>query len=292
MTTPRYGIAEWYGRPFTDLSPEERSQLAEHALKADLEPPPSPFQPGQPTCSKRGGVCSMQRYEDDEGRIGSALGIPTAFGPRRFGEGQVLVRWLAEVVGFSEEEAMVAREVPFMLSTNTSRPAGKIDLVVGRVAGEGLVWYGLEIQAVYFSGNKMELQFQALRDDQGERPPFPDRRRGPDWRSSGPKRLMPQLQVKVPTLRRWGSKMAVAVDRAFFDKIGGPSPVPSQDLGDGDIIWLVPEIKSDGRNGFQLARGHWEVLTLEASEDKLLAADALKREAFEQSLRARLEPLE
>lgn len=86
--------------------------------------------------------------------------------------------------------------------------------------------------------------------------------------------------------------MAVAVDRAFFDKIGGPSPNPSQDLGDGDIIWLVPEIRDDGRDGFHLTKGHWEVLTLEESEDKLLAANALKREAFEESLRARLEPLE
>jgi len=30
---------------------------------------------------------------------------------------------------------------------------------------------------------------------------------------------MPQLQVKVPTLRRWASKLAVAVDRPFFEDL-------------------------------------------------------------------------
>ena len=81
-----------------------------------------------------------------------------------------------------------------------------------------------------------------------------------------------------------------ATDRPFFDAIGGPSPSFSRDLGDGDIVWLVPElVRTDA--GFALARGHWEVLTLEASGEKLLAAETIKREAFEEALRTRLRPL-
>ena len=292
MTSERYGIAEWYGRPFGDLSPSERRLFAERALGEVRQQPPCPFQPGQPTCSKRGGVCSLQRYSNDEGRIGEALGIPATLCPSRFEEGALLTRWLAEIVGFPTADVMVAREVPFMVAPGTKRPAGKIDLVVAKAGGSSLVWYGLEIQAVYFSGEKMGLQFEALLHDDAVRAPFPDRQRRPDWRSSGPKRLMPQLQVKVPTLRRWGSKMAVAVDRAFFDEFGGPSSSPSQDLGDGDIIWLIPELKRVGPEGFRLTRGHWEVLTLEESEDKLLAAETINRQAFLERLRSRLEPLQ
>ena len=77
---------------------------------------------------------------------------------------------------------------------------------------------------------------------------------------------MPQLQVKGPTLRRWGSKIAVAVDRPFFEAMGGPSPNASHDLNDGDVLWLVAKVSN-----FRLCTDHWEALTLEAATDKLLA---------------------
>ena len=145
----RYGIAEWYGQPFADLSPARRSEFASLALGDTRSQPPCPFQDGQPPCSRSGGVCSIQRYADDDGRIGSPDGPPVSTCPRRFEDAQLLVHWLAEIDG---GEAMVAREVPFMQSTETAKPAGKIDLVVARDTGGSLQWYGLEIQAVYFSG--------------------------------------------------------------------------------------------------------------------------------------------
>ena len=211
----------------------------------------------------------------------------------------MIVRWLADIVRFSPDEAMLAREIPFMQSTTTNKPAGKIDLVVSRVEGNRLEWYGLEIQAVYFSGPGMSTQFSMLATDEHAIPPYPDNLRRPDWRSSSAKRLMPQLQVKAPTVRRWNSnrrwnsKIAVAVDRPFFDSIGGPSESPSQDINDGDIIWMVPEMSWDKDEvNFKLTRGHWEVLTLESSTDKLLAAATISRDAFETALRDKLLPLE
>ena len=85
--------------------------------------------------------------------------------------------------------------------------------------------------------------------------------------------------------------MAVAVDESFFKAIGGPSPNFSQDLGDGDIIWLVPQLvlNSDGTYGLQ--KGHWEVLTLEASSEKLLAARTIQQSEFEAILQRKLSPL-
>ena len=196
-----------------------------------------------------------------------------------------MVSWLAEIVGFQVETAQVAREVPFMRNPQTGRHAGKIDLIVAEDAN-AQSWYGLEIQAVYFSGDAMGKEFEALRNRSSAALPFPVGKRRPDWRSSSAKRLMPQLDLKSPTLQRWHSKLAVAVDRPFFDSLGGPSESPSQDINDGDIIWLVPELV----NG-QLHRGHWEVLTLEQSTVKLLSAEKVKRGTFEVSLRSRLRPL-
>ena len=266
--------------------------LAQTAAGRDRDPPACGFQQGNPPCRKRGGVCSLIRYASGaSGRVGPSQGEPVIVCPKRFEENRMLLHWLAEIVGFPVNEAMVAREVPFMRGTNTDRAAGKIDLVVARNRDGTLEWYGLEMQAVYFSGNGMQSEFLALRDDPNSAPPFPNAVRRPDWRSSSAKRLMPQLQVKVPTLRRWGSKMAVVVDRPFFDSIGGPSHEPSRDLNDGDIIWMVPEISRNRQGSYQLNRGHWEVLTLEDSGDKLLAAETVRREAFEQVLQSKLEHL-
>jgi hypothetical protein len=288
----RYGIAEWYGEPYEGLSVERRRELAQIAGGGNEESPACRFQQGSPPCHKRGGVCSLIRYQPgDSDRIGPSQGRPVIVCPKRFEEDRVVLHWLAEIVGFPANEAMVAREVPFMRGTGTDRAAGKIDLMVARNRDGTLEWYGLEIQAVYFSGRGMQTEFVALKDDQEPVPPFPDSIRRPDWRSSSAKRLMPQLQIKVPTLRRWGSKIAVAVDRPFFDSIGGLSPEPSHDLNDGDIIWMIPEMFRAGREPFQLSRGHWEVLTLEDSNNKLLAAETVRRDAFEQMLRNKLEHL-
>ncbi len=289
----RYGIAEWYGRLFSELSPETRHTLARKALREDPEAPPCPFQKNKPPCRKRGGVCSLRRYQRGESdRIGLPKGDPVVVCPARFEEGQLLVEWLAEIVGFSSSEARLAREVPFMQGTSTGKPAGKIDLVVAKASNGDLKWYGLEIQAVYFSGRGMDSEYLGLRDDDCADPPFPGAVRRPDWRSSGAKRLMPQLQIKVPTLRRWGSKLAVAVDRPFFDSMGGPSSAPSSDLNDGDIVWMVPRLLPNDTGGYALSRGHWEVLTLEESSRRLLAAETIPRRAFEQTLREKLEPID
>lgn len=293
MTAPkaprvRYGIGEWYGRPFLGMTAPERVEQANIALHRSEETLSCRFQSGGPPCSKAGGVCSIQQYaESAVGDLGAPVGAPVVVCPKRFEEEHLLLRWLAEIVGFAWDETLMAREVPFMESRSTGKPAGKIDLVVARTGSGSLNWYGLEIQAVYFSGAAMASEFESVLENP-QVPRFPASIRRPDWRSSSAKRLMPQLQVKVPTLRRWGSKLAVAVDRPFFDVLGGPSDKPSQDLDDGDIIWLVPELVQDEEGGYRMAQGHWEVLTLEESSAKLLAAETVSRRSFEETLRGKL----
>lgn len=278
--TPRYGIAEWYGHDLLALTEQQRQDLAIAALEGGIHP--CPFRGG--TCTKAGGVCSMRPYAADGIHIDKPVGAPVIMCPYRFEQDGMLTRWLAEIVGFDPLKAKLAREVPFMVGA-TGRPAGKVDLVIAAEHHE-LRWYGLEIQAVYFSGRGMESEFELMSYTAGPLPPFPSETRRPDWRSSSAKRLAPQLQIKVPTMRRWGSKLAVAVDRPFFDAVGGPSDHPSQDLDAGDVIWLVSEATPTG-----LRADHWEVLTLEQSCEKLLAATPISRTAFEGQLRDRLQPM-
>ena len=220
-------------------------------------------------------------------RIETREGLPVITCPRRFEQNDLIPKWLAEIVGFSD--AFLAREVPFMRSTSTEKSAGRIDLVLAnsKKIDTSSQWFGLEIQAVYFSGKSMSADFSLLQADNGRLPPAPTAVRRPDWRSSSAKRLMPQLQVKAPTLRRWFTKLAVAVDLPFFEAVGGQSAEPSQDINDGDILWLIPRVSED----YQLEAVHWEVLSLEDSSKKLLAAETIKRNEFETTLSDKLRQL-
>ncbi|MYE00168.1 MAG: hypothetical protein F4Y03_02650, partial [Alphaproteobacteria bacterium] len=113
----RYGIAEWYGAPMGSLSVAERHQRAKMAL-GHADPPTCPFQARERACGKKGGVCSIALPGQS----------PVIICPRRFDEGDMIPRWLGEIVGFSDP--YVAREVPFMRSPTTGREAGRIDLIV------------------------------------------------------------------------------------------------------------------------------------------------------------------
>lgn len=279
----RYGIGEWFGEPFATMSTSRRLELAQSALGRS-ESPECPFKSGGENCTKAGGVCSLQAYEAEDSRISTLVGPPVVVCPYRFDQDNLIPKWLAEIAGF--DEVYIAREVPFMRAAITGREAGRIDLVLANNS-EASDWYGLEVQAVYFSGAGMVPEFERIANDTQKKPPAPVGIRRPDWRSSSAKRLMPQLEVKVPTLRRWGKKLAVAVDLPFFNAIGGVSERPSHDLNEGDIIWLVPQLDRHQR----LVRHHWEVLSLEDSSLKLLAAEPVRREDFENDLRRKLERL-
>ena len=156
--------------------------------------------------------------------------------------------------------------------------------------GEGrtIEWCALEIQAVYFSGDEMGREFRAITDHQGNGLPFPAGRRRPDYRSSGPKRLMPQLQTKVPTIRRWGKKMAVVVDRPFFDAIGDMPEIPH--ISNGDIVWFVVRLEEDTQTGtHRIVRDSIHVTTLERATEGLTGGEPVSKEEFEDRIRAKID---
>ena len=133
----------------------------------------------------------------------------------------------------------------------------------------------------------MASEFRAITNSDVGGPPFPNRLRRPDYRSSGPKRLMPQLQIEVPTLRRWGKKMAVVVDKHFFESIGQMEEV--EDLSSGDIAWFAVDFtESDDQTRFALNRHSVHVTTLERATEGLTGGSPITLQEFEAAIRHKL----
>lgn len=243
---PRYGIAEWFGHDITSMTPETRQTFGQLAAAQDQngdlsDAPVCPFLStlvSAARCNKGSGVCSIRRYSG--GTDGSGIPVPgdkiVTVCPSRFlqtlADEKSLFAWIAEKM-LDIANPTVVKETPFLrkVSDTMRRPeiaadpeteeegkkAGRIDWILVNPAtmdaGE-LEWCAVETQALYFSGDKMRPEFDACAAAPSPML-FPIGRRRPDYRSSGPKRLSPQLDVKVPVLRNWGEK-AGRGDRSVF----------------------------------------------------------------------------
>ena len=282
----RFGIGEWYGHSYTGLTSEERRAYAVGGGSH-----PCPFRLGGGKCTKKGGVCSFRLYENADGvtlPVADAEAGLRVLCPHRFEEAAAIFQWVGEeVLGASTPE--IATEIGFLKAENSNTHVGRIDMVLANQEDgtAALNWCALEIQAVYFSGTGMNAEFRNIMNYEGESPPFPSHTRRPDYRSSGPKRLMPQLQIKVPTLRRWGKKMAVVVDKHFFRSLGHMEEVG--DLSNGDIAWFTVDfVEEDGGRRFRLVRDRIHVTTLERATEGLTGGSPVTLSEFEAGIRSKL----
>lgn len=228
--------------------------LRDKLTRQQAEELPCPFRPDAPnaTCTKPGGVCSIRVYQEDQGRV-----LPIT-GERGRLRSLCAWRFHQDSTAFSEvgkrllndADPTKAGEVGFLessgnLDSDPGEDVGRIDMILVKsngVEGAPMDWVAVEVQAVYFSGKKMSIEFDHLIKTQGKISMAREKRR-PDYRSSGVKRLMPQLQTKVPTLRRWGKKMAVIVDAPFFYSMG--EMVRERDVSNADIIWFLADFVED-----------------------------------------------
>jgi len=205
----------------------------------------------------------------------------------------MIYRWIGETllgtdcavplgqVGFLEQ--LAARDGSS--AGGTRRVVGRIDNVLVRPDTATLEWCAVETQAVYFSGDTMATEFAALRGHAGPALPFPAGKRRPDYRSSGPKRLLPQLQIKVPSLSRWGRRVAVVVDDGFFRALGPMNQ--ATDLSNADIVWFVVRYEATGGE-MHLRPAFTHMTTLERAVEGLTAAKVVTRETFETRIREKL----
>ena len=310
---PRFGIGEWYGKSFVKLTSDQRFELAEVALTHNRQTQmPCPFKAadGSEICTKKGGVCSLRLYclVGDGSATVSRGGESDlrAVCPHRFKQDNIIYRAIGESV-LGTSSPMVANEVRFLQryrrddktspdsgetgsetgssQGSTREDVGNIDNVLVHPTASPMRWCALEVQAVYFSGISMTSLFRSIADYQGNGLPFPDGTRRPDYRSSAPKRLMPQLQIKVPTLRRWGKKMAVVVDAGFYRSLGQIDTVSN--LSNCDIAWFVTDYDESGET-VMLTVGEPEKQTLERAVEGLTGGFPVTLDEFESKIQEKL----
>jgi hypothetical protein len=294
----RYGIGEWYGHLVASLPSAKLSEFAEIG-SGRLSNLPCPFRrAADPAalCKKKGGVCSIRKHVRRAGGAVAFEGPLVTLCPSRFWAGNEIFAEIGEALLGTRVPHLV-KEVPFLSSivatedtdlsdqesanavetgegSGLGKPVGRIDTILVDPS-DWKKWCALELQAVYFSGKGMGTHL-AQYADAVQIPVFPDKVRRPDFRSSGPKRLMPQLQTKVPTLRRWGKKMAVVIDRPFLSSLGHLQPV--RYVSNSDIVWFVVDYDTD--------TGALKIVdsiptTLETSVEALTAGIPMSLEDFE-----------
>jgi restriction endonuclease NotI len=290
--TSRYGTGELYGFDFSKLSPERIRQLS-LASHREVECPFKPAEPGKPIrrCNKKGGVCSLRLYSRDaEGNV-SAKDEPAVTCPNRFLESNVVVQWVGETLLGTTNPAVIS-ELPFLMgeiqAEEESDPnaVGKIDKVLVNTETNKFQWCALEMQAVYFSGMSMENDFKIMRTWNNSGIPFPPVQRRPDFRSSGPKRLMPQLQIKVPTISRWGKKMAVVIDQAFWNSLSAMREV--KDISNCEIVWFIVSFSPSEEGRFSIEKRGVHFTTLSHAVEGLTGGTPMPLDRFEREIRARL----
>jgi hypothetical protein len=284
--TIRYGTGELYGLDFAGLSAARIRKLAGAAFKSQ----PCPFRNNSLPCNKSGGVCSLRQFVKENAEVTPSEGASlVATCPVRFYDDNAALSWVGKTL-LDTDTPLVLTELPFLMSTmggdvNDPTPVGKIDMVLVHPDTANLLWCALEIQAVYFSGASMSKDFNVMKKWKGPGLPFPQGIRRPDFRSSGPKRLMPQLQIKVPTISRWGKKMAVVVDRPFWESLGTISEVDH--ISNCDIAWFVMDYRHDGIR-FHMEPAGLHLTTLDRAVEGLTGGKPTSLAAFEKSLRSKL----
>ena len=293
----RYGIYEWFGKPIAEQTRAQRKQHLKSAIDKDILAHPCPFAAAlapDATCSKPGGVCTLRRYEEVAGQVTVSAEPPVTVCPQRFLQDLTLLRWAGEVM-LQSGHPIAMKEIPFLakLSKEDSdegdgKKAGRIDWVLLHPKTKAkLKWCAIESQAVYFSGRSMTSEFENWVNVKPGVIPFPTETRRPDYRSAGPKRLAPQLQVKVPELRNWGAKTAVIVDDFFFSEMSTlPELRGSEDdrLANADVVWLVAKYEND-----KLVPSKSVFSRLDDSIRALNATRPVGKTAFEAEIQAALQ---
>ncbi len=222
-------ISEIFGYGVEDVSEAARqSRLAKH-------------------CPFRNSVCTKSRKSDPIGVCSLASGSEAAaICPIRFLENGRIFRDAAKLAFGVDSSYAVFPEIRILrietAGSSKDKKIGKVDFLIGKTDGRIVEDFAaVEVQASYFSGESIRPALNEFLKVGRLDAAISDRR--PDFRSSAQKRLMPQLQLKVPVFRRWGKKFFVVVDTQFFGAL--PTFRPST-TSNSELIWLNYPIKKAG----------------------------------------------
>lgn len=96
---------------------------------------------------------------------------------------------------------------------------------------------------------------------------------------------MPQLQIKVPTISRWGKKTAVVIDRSFWDSLSQMPKV--RHISNCDIAWFIMDYtRSHGRYTIDVVDVVFT--TLQDAVTGLTGGVPTSLETFEEKLRTKM----
>lgn len=201
------------------------------------------------TCPFRGTQCTKVSKTDPLGICSFSDGHSAAVVcPVRFLEQNRIFRdagWLAfgngvKIAAFPEVRILKIEGE----NGENDRKIGKVDFLLGQIVdGEVIDFAALEVQAVYISGTSVRPNFDEFLATQGPSNSYAPVDRRPDFRSSAQKRLVPQLQLKVPVFRRWGKKFFVVVDSQFFSALPG---FPRTSSSNSELTWLSYPVEKAG----------------------------------------------
>lgn len=192
-------------------------------------------------CRFRNGLCTKSSKTDPIGICLVSDGHEAAsLCPVRFLEDGRIFRDAARIAfggaaNFAIFPEIRILQVPDPKKSGGMKKIGKVDFVLGKVeAGVVTDFCAVEVQAAYFSGTETRSALKHFM----ERRHFGtwDIFRRPDFRSSAQKRLIPQLQLKVPVFRRWGKKFFVVVDAQFFRSL---PDFRTTTPANSELTWLV-----------------------------------------------------
>lgn len=303
MSIKTWSISEWYGKTVENLSADQLKEFALLASEKNSQPQPCPFKATydpDAICNKSGGVCSIRPIDPLTGTVRPiSEAQPATTCPNRFLEQSKefdMFGAIAQYVFESTEDFAVVSEVGFLYPLNSKgelltdrAPAGRIDWVIVNDArsvkpeSKNLDWVAVETQAVYFSGASMQGVFDQYGNTGTYTADLEQKVRRPDWRSSSAKRLAPQLEAKGERFNRWGKKVAVVIDEAFWQNMVAPKSEPDS-IDNADVIWFIVKYTSD--SNLVLER---KILSERNDAiQSLQATSPMNRTHFEKSLKKKL----
>jgi hypothetical protein len=192
-------------------------------------------------CRFRNGPCNKSSKTDPIGICSVSDGKEAAsLCPIRFLEGGRIFNDASRIAfGHAASFAIFPEirilQVPDPKKLGNFKKIGKVDFVLGKIVDQQVVDFcAVEVQSAYFSGTETRsaLKYFIANRNFGMLDTF----RRPDFRSSAQKRLIPQLQLKVPVFRRWGKKFFVVVDTKFFKSL---PDFPTTTPANSELTWLV-----------------------------------------------------
>lgn len=272
---PKQPLGEVFGFPINNFTP-----TATHYRSNRL----CPFNNKVPNCTKDKaenplGVCSVN--------TGNGLAITC---PVRFRQDWLIASDAAAFFFPHPTKWTSLVEVPIYEKSGQS--AGNIDVVLVAYDNQGRIvdFGGLEVQAVYISGN-IRRPFEYYIEDPVDRANmdwagqknYPN----PDYLSSSRKRLAPQLLFKGGILKIWNRKMAVALHTGFYNRL---PTLPEVDAEQADIAWLIYDIVFDAtQSRYNLIKTKTVYTSFEAALVKITQPEVGEIDDFIGQLQTRLD---